>query len=115
MQKIKQLLKRPLVQVILFSLIVTWLFPLAFHWLAVAKVIRIAALFIIVNMVAAIAVGIYLANRHLAIWWVLIFPVVFAGIIYLMYGRYGYWFAGTYLILSYLAYSMRKSVLAVAK
>ncbi|MFD1318414.1 hypothetical protein [Loigolactobacillus zhaoyuanensis] len=115
MTKIKQFIKYPIVQIILFSLIVTWLLPLAFHWLAVAKVIRIAVLFIAVNMLVAIALGIYLANRHFAIWWLLIFPLLFAAIIFLMYGRYGYWFAGTYLILSYLAYSMRKSVLSVAK
>lgn len=113
--KIKQLLKQPVIQLILFSLIITWLLPLIFHWLAVAKVIRIAVLFIVVNMVAAIALGIYLANRHFAIWWLLIFPGLFTGIIYLRYGHYGYWFAGAYLILSYLAYSMRKTALTVAK
>ncbi|MFD0897626.1 hypothetical protein [Loigolactobacillus binensis] len=115
MTKIKQFMQHPMAQLILFSFIVTWLLPLSFHWLAVAKVTRIAVLFIIVNMLAAIAVGIFLANRHLAGWWLVIFPGIFAIIVYLMYGKYGYWFAGIYLFLSYLAYSLRKAALAVAK
>lgn len=115
MKKIQQLVKHPSVQVILLSFIITWVLPLIFHWLTIPKVIRIGALFIVVNMLAAIVLGLYLAKRHLAGWWLFIFPGLFAGIVYLMYGRYGYWFAGIYLILSYLAYSLRKSVLSVAK
>jgi hypothetical protein len=103
MQKLNAWWQKPLTLSILFSAVMAVLAPLFFKLVHISTANRVGFLFVIINTVFAWWLGRYVKKNRLFWAVILVFPILFAGMIFWRYAKYDYWFAGLYLITSLMA------------
>lgn len=107
MTRIKELFKNPYVKIIsliLSSLILTGAFTL----FGVTKALRIGLIFIVINSIIAYLIGKIMYQNQLKWYWMFLFPIVFCILVFFIYADYNYFFAGVYLLLSWIGFNTGK-------
>ncbi|MFD1431824.1 hypothetical protein [Lacticaseibacillus yichunensis] len=104
MSKFVNWCKSPSGLLVLLSVLTTVILPWPFRWLHISVPERVFVLFILIDMSLALWIGRTIKKHHLKLWWVLLMPVLFAGMVFWRFAQYDYWFAGIYLVLSLLAW-----------
>ncbi len=103
MQKLNAWWQQPLTLSILFSAVMAIIAPIFFKLVHVHIAWRVGLLFIVINTIFAWWLGRY-TKQHKLFWGViLVFPILFAGMVYWRYARYDYWFVLLYAVVSLLA------------
>lgn len=100
----KKFFQNPYVKIaslIVISLILTGAFTL----FGVTKALRIGLIFIVANSIIAFLIGKIMHQFKLKWYWLFLFPVIFAGLVLIVYADYNYFFAGVYLLISLIGYN----------
>lgn len=96
----------PILILIGASLIACFGLPLLSTYLGVSKVRRIIWLFLVIDPLLVISSAVYYKRHQLSIFWLLLFPFVFALSIWWRFAKYNYWLVGVYLVLGILIYCL---------
>ncbi|KRM72716.1 hypothetical protein [Lacticaseibacillus brantae] len=99
----RKYLTHPLAVIPAISVVIVFVIPFLFRLLHISAVWRISLCFILINMVAAWFFGRWQKHRGLPFWISFCLPILFALNVWLQYAPYNYWFAGIYLVLTWLA------------
>lgn len=106
--KLKNLLKRAehskTTYISLISIVLVFIMPIIFNMFHLGKSNRIIWLFFVINIFFSGFIGWFCRKYELSFYNMIIFPVIFVISVFIKYGRYGYFLAGIYLILSILIY-----------
>lgn len=96
---------------IVIAIFITLLIEILLGLIGFPKVWRLGLLFGLVNFFLAFFIGKYIAQKKISLVWSLLFPLVFAGLIFVHYASYNYFFAGIYLVISLLGYYQERSII----
>lgn len=88
----------------LISIILVFIMPILFNLFHLGRTNRIVWLFFVLNILFAGFIGWFSRKYELSFYNLVIFPVIFVISVFVKYGRYGYFLAGIYLVLSILIY-----------
>ena len=88
----------------LISIVLVFIMPILFNLFHLGRTNRIIWLFFIINILFAGFIGWFSRKYGLSFYNLVIFPVIFVISVFVKYGRYGYFLAGIYLVLSVLIY-----------
>ncbi|WP_300559285.1 hypothetical protein [Companilactobacillus sp.] len=88
----------------LISLVLAFIMPILFNVFHLGRSNRIIFLFFVINILFAGFMGWFAKKYSLSFYNLIIFPVIFVISVFAKYGRYGYFLAGIYLVLSILIY-----------
>ncbi|KRL44812.1 hypothetical protein FD29_GL002011 [Companilactobacillus mindensis DSM 14500] len=88
----------------LISILLVFVMPILFNLFHLGRTNRIIWLFFIINIFFAGFIGWFTRKYQLSFYNLVIFPVIFVISVLVKYGRYGYFLAGIYLVLSILIY-----------
>jgi len=86
----------------LISILLVFIMPILFNLFHLGRVNRIIWLFFIINIFFAGFMGWFTRKYELSFYNLAIFPVIFVISVFIKYGKYGYFLAGIYLVLSIL-------------
>lgn len=78
--------------------------PILFNLFNLGRTNRIVYLFFVINIIFSVFMGWFVKKYSLAFYNLVIFPIIFVISVFAKYGRYGYFLADIYLILSILVY-----------
>ncbi|WP_179395503.1 hypothetical protein [Lacticaseibacillus absianus] len=90
-------------RIIALSVLNTLILPWVFTGLHVHVAIRVAVLFILLNLTLAFWIGRWLAKGHLAWWYSLCLPLLFGFMVWFRFADYGYWFMLIYWVVTMLS------------
>ncbi|MCH4008203.1 hypothetical protein [Companilactobacillus sp.] len=88
----------------LISLVLAFIMPILLNVFHLGRSNRIIFLFFVINILFAGFMGWFAKKYSLSFYNLIIFPVIFVISVFAKYGRYGYFLAGIYLVLSILIY-----------
>lgn len=88
----------------LLSVVLVFIMPILFNLFHLGRSNRIIFLFFVINVLFAGFIGWFSKKYALSFYNLVIFPVIFVVSVFVKYGRYGYFLAGIYLVLSVLIY-----------
>ncbi|WP_125708285.1 hypothetical protein [Companilactobacillus zhongbaensis] len=88
----------------LLSVVLVFIMPILFNLFHLGRSNRIIFLFFVINVLFAGFIGWFSKKYSLSFYNLVIFPVIFVISVFVKYGRYGYFLAGIYLVLSILIY-----------
>lgn len=95
--------QKPASLVVLTSIVMAVFMPLFFKLVHLAVAWRVGLLFLVLNSAYAWWLGRTIKSQRLPWWLMLLFPLLFAGMVLWRYADYSYWFVPVYLVLSLLA------------
>ena len=88
----------------LLSTVLVFLMPIIFNLFHLGRSNRIIFLFFIINIVFSGFIGWFAKKYSMSFYNLVIFPIIFVVSVFAKYGRYGYFLAGIYLVISILIY-----------
>ncbi|APX72769.1 hypothetical protein M5C72_06600 [Companilactobacillus allii] len=88
----------------LISIVLVFIMPILFNLFNLGRTNRIVWLFFVINVIFSGFIGWFTRKYQLSFFNLAIFPVIFVISVFVKYGRYGYFLAGIYLVLSILLY-----------
>ncbi|KRL85398.1 hypothetical protein [Lacticaseibacillus pantheris] len=104
LKKINTWWQRPLPLVILTSVVMAFVAPYIFKLLHMAVAWRVGLLFIVLDSIFAWWIGRQIKQHQLPWWTIIVFPILFALMVFLRFTKYDYWMAPIYLVISALAW-----------
>ena len=99
----RKYLTHPMAIIAESSLIIVFVIPYSMRLVHMNSVLRISVSFVLINFVAAVIFGYMQKRFKLPFWISFCLPLLFALNVWLQYAPYNYWFAGAYLVLTWLA------------
>lgn len=78
--------------------------PLLSHGLKISVAHRVVWLFLVINSLANVVIGYYLAKVQAKWWYLFVFPLVFMLSVLLYFAKYNYFLAPAYLLLALIVY-----------
>jgi hypothetical protein len=88
----------------LLSIVLVFLMPIIFNLFHLGRSNRIIFLFFIINILFSGFIGWFAKKYSMSFYNLVIFPIIFVVSVFAKYGRYGYFLAGIYLVISILIY-----------
>ncbi len=103
LQKINAWWQKPLSLLLITNVLMAVLMPFIFKLVHLSIAWRVGLLFLILDGAYAWWIGRTIKRNGLGWWWLLIFPLLFAGMVFLRFAKYDYWFVPIYIVMSLLA------------